>query len=329
MCTRVLWNTSSGNVYCGRSMDWLEDMRSNMWVLPRGMKRNGETVENPLRWTSRYGSVAVTGHDAFTADGINEAGLAMHLLYLSESRTAPRDPALPGLGIPLWGQWVLDTCGSVAEVVQRMREGSFQLRPAVEPHSGMPATVHLAVDDRTGDSAVIEVIDGAVTIYHDRLHTVMTNSPTYDQQLEHLHGFVGFGGTLPLPGTHLAADRFVRAAYYREFLPEPDTERSAVANLLSVMRNASTPYGVVDATRPNIAPTIWRVITNLTDGVIYFDSAVSANIIWADTNAFDYSEGAPVQSLRIVDDFDLFGDVTSQFAPAEMFRFLPATELPV
>src|SRR5688572_13619149 len=203
MCTRVLWSTDSGSVYCGRSMDWMEDMRSNMWVLPRGVERGGETLHDPLRWTSRHGSVIVAGHDAFSVDGINEAGLAMHLLYLSESRTAPHDPALPGLGIPLWGQWALDTCGSVAEVVDRMREGSFQLRPAVEPHSGMPATVHLALDDSTGDSAVIELIDGEVNIYHGREYTVMTNSPPFDQQLEHIRAFDGFGGTLPLPGTHL------------------------------------------------------------------------------------------------------------------------------
>ncbi|MBL9139403.1 MAG: linear amide C-N hydrolase, partial [Verrucomicrobiales bacterium] len=40
-CTRVLFTGKDGTVIVGRSMDWGEDMHSNMWVLPRGMKRDG------------------------------------------------------------------------------------------------------------------------------------------------------------------------------------------------------------------------------------------------------------------------------------------------
>ncbi len=40
-CTRALYVSKDGTVIVGRSMDWGEDMMSNMWVLPRGMKRDG------------------------------------------------------------------------------------------------------------------------------------------------------------------------------------------------------------------------------------------------------------------------------------------------
>ncbi len=40
-CTRALYVAKDGTVIVGRSMDWGEDMSSNMWVLPRGMKRDG------------------------------------------------------------------------------------------------------------------------------------------------------------------------------------------------------------------------------------------------------------------------------------------------
>jgi penicillin V acylase-like amidase (Ntn superfamily) len=36
-CTRALYVAKDGTVIVGRSMDWGEDMMSNMWVLPRGM----------------------------------------------------------------------------------------------------------------------------------------------------------------------------------------------------------------------------------------------------------------------------------------------------
>ncbi len=53
-------------------MDWKEDIMSNMWVFPKGMERNGEVGPNSLKWTSKYGSVIMSGYDISTTDGINE-----------------------------------------------------------------------------------------------------------------------------------------------------------------------------------------------------------------------------------------------------------------
>ena len=48
-CTRALYVSRDGTVIVGRSMDWGEDMMSNMWVLPRGMKRDGRGGKNTSR----------------------------------------------------------------------------------------------------------------------------------------------------------------------------------------------------------------------------------------------------------------------------------------
>ncbi len=325
MCTRALWNTNSLGVYCGRNMDWFEDIRSNMWVLPRGIERDGAVAEHPFTWTSRYGSLAITAYDIASADGLNEAGLAAHLLYLPETSTAPRDPAQPGLSLSLWLQWYLDMCGSVAEAVEMTRANPFQLQMTGDPVSGKLATVHIALDDASGDTAIFECIDGRITIYHDRRYVVMTNQPTFDKQIENLQRYRGFGGDEPLPGTHQPADRFVRGAYYVSHLPEPDSERMAVAALMSVMRNTAAPFGISDPERPNISTTVWRTITNLTDGVIYFDSVVSPSVSWVKAGEIDFTEGSPVRKLQLVDRYDLAGDVTGQFTPADAFRFVPAS----
>jgi choloylglycine hydrolase len=211
VCTRVLWNDNGRAVYVGRNMDWFEDIRTNLWVLPRGMARDGLTERNPLRWTSRFGSLIATAYDAGACDGINEAGLAVHMLYLPETSTGPRDPNVPGLSISEWVQWRLDVCGSVAEAVERTRAGMDQLQMAVEATSGKAATVHLALNDASGDSAVFECLDGEIRIYHGRRLLVMTNQPSFDQQLANLRRFRGFGGDERLPGAHEPADRFVRS----------------------------------------------------------------------------------------------------------------------
>ncbi len=48
---------------------------------------------------------------------------------------------------------------------------------------------------------------------------------------------------MALPGNVNPQDRFQRATYYRALLPQPKTEREAVAGILSVMRNVSVPFG--------------------------------------------------------------------------------------
>ena len=74
-CTRVVYQGKGNTVLTGRTMDWKEDTRSNLWIFPRGMQRNGEIGKNPLEWTSKYGSVITSAYDICSTDGMNEKGL--------------------------------------------------------------------------------------------------------------------------------------------------------------------------------------------------------------------------------------------------------------
>lgn len=62
-------------------MDWVEDMETNLWVFPRGMKRDGGLGKGSLEWTSKYGSVVASVYEGGSADGMNEKGLAANLHY--------------------------------------------------------------------------------------------------------------------------------------------------------------------------------------------------------------------------------------------------------
>lgn len=321
MCTRALWATTGGRVLVGRNMDWLEDMGTNLWALPAGIDREG-LVPNGASWTARYGSVVASSYDMTASDGMNEAGLAAHLLWLAEADYGEREPGRPALGVALWAQYFLDNFASVAEAVESLERAPVQPVPQVDPNTGRPVTVHLALDDATGDSAVIEFVGGEMAVHHDRAHTVMTNSPPFDEQLEHMRRFEGLGGDEPLPGTTEAADRFVRAAYYIDRLPEPASQREAVAAILSVMRNASQPFGTADPARPNISATIWRTVANLGEGIYFFESSFSPNIVWVRLAGLDLSPGQPARVVRTSGAADdLVGDVTGQFEVSEPFAF--------
>jgi choloylglycine hydrolase len=309
----------------GRNMDWVDPMPVDLWAMPRGIKRDGMTGRNTLAWTARYGSILAVGEAApgmsAASDGMNEKGLAAQLLWLAESGYGTRDENLPGLSIGLWVQYFLDNFSTVSEAVEFTRNTPFQLVTATMPRGKV--TVHLSLGDASGDSAIIEYIDGKPKIYHDRGYTVMTNSPTFDKQLEQLSQYKGFGGEKPLPGTTDAADRFVRGAYYLKSLPKPNDYRECVAGVLGVMRNISQPFGTSDPTLPNISATRWRTVADLTNLVYFFESTISPNIIWVRFKEFDFSAGAPVRKLDLVKNVDRVGDCSLQFVIAKPFAVPP------
>jgi choloylglycine hydrolase len=330
-CSRILWDNSLGT-YVGRGEDWFEDAPTNLWVLPRGQARSGATAENPYKWTSKYGSLVVSMYDHISMTGINERGLSSHMLYLTDASVAPRDPQVPGLSISLWLQWYLDSFATVSEAVAASRNMPFQTRMAVD-NRGVKGLVHITLEDASGDSAIIEIINGEVKIYHDRRYIVVTNQPTYDKQLEILRQYAGFGGNKPLPGTTDPSDRFIRGAFYAKNLPNPRTERDAIAALASVMRNVAMPFGMPSPERPvgygeaspTVSATIFRVIMNLDQRVLYFDRVMSPTVFWVKLDGLDFREGAPVKKLVTAGN-DLALDVTDRFRQMEMFTFLPATE---
>ncbi len=326
-CSRVLWVRSGQPVLVGRSMDWFEPMQTNLWALPRGIKHNGLAGENSLHWTSKYGSVVAVVYNFASADGMNEKGLDANILWLAESDFGPRDNKLPGLSLSLWAQYYLDNFATVAEAVAATEKGAFQLAPVtVGVREKMSSTVHLSLADKSGDSAIIEYIGGKPKIYHGRQYTVMTNSPTFDQQLELAKQYQGLGGNQPLPGTSQAQDRFVRASYYLKYLPMPADYRQAVAGMLSVMRNVSAPFGTEEPGKPNISATIFRTVADLTNDVYFYESTSSPNIVWVEMHRLNLAAGAAEEKLDLIDHPDLVGNVNAQFRPAPPFKFLSAGE---
>ena len=168
MCTRAVYSGTNGMVATGRSMDWKTEMHSNIWAFPRGMERNGETGENSLRWTSRYGSVVTSAFEIASTDGINEKGLVANLLWLPDTQYPARDKSKPGLTIAAWVQYMLDNFATVEEAVSYIKEDSFQVLSEMMPDGSRLATLHLSVSDATGDSAIFEYAGAKLMVYHDK-----------------------------------------------------------------------------------------------------------------------------------------------------------------
>ena len=149
-CTRVLWNDNGYAVLVGRTMDWPESTEPILTLFPRGLARNGGmagkdvvVADNPAKWTSKFGSLATTIYGIGTADGINEKGLGVHMLYLNATDFGPRDPGKPGVQAGLWAQYVLDNAATVAEALKLLEGVQIVMVEA----NGHKANVHLAMED--------------------------------------------------------------------------------------------------------------------------------------------------------------------------------------
>lgn len=319
-CSRAVYLGPNGQIVTGRSMDWREDMQTNLWIFPRGQQRHGSAGENSLRWTSRYGSVIASAYEGGTADGLNERGLMANLLYLVETEFPPADDR-PAISLSLWTQYVLDQFGTVAEAVAELRQEKFRVVPLEAPN-GAAGTVHLSLSDATGDSAILEYLGGKLVIHHSREYQVMTNSPIYEQQLALNAYWQQIGGTVMLPGTNRAADRFVRASFYINAIPKTDDPREAVAGVFSVMRNVSVPRGISTPNQPNISSTIWRTVADHKQLVYFFEDTARPGVIWVRLKQLDFSPAAGIRKLTLHKGGDEIGDVSDRFQPSAPLQFL-------
>ena len=307
MCTRVFWSDNAVAKVASRTMDWLVSDDPVLWAVPEGTRRAaGDTA-----WESRFGVVGLSMWDSGTTDAVNSAGLAAHVLYLGTAGfAAPGSPA--AITNLLWAQWVLDHSATVDEAVSALRD-----LPVVSvPVRGQELGCHLALEDASGDSAIVEPIDGTLRVHHGREYQVTANDPAFDEQLENLRHYRPFGGDRPLPGGIESIDRFVRAAYYLHYLPEPRDLAEAIAGVVNIAGTVSCPPGAPYEDF-GVYPTWWTSAIDLTNLTYYFWSHTSPSLIWVELSGIDLRRGSAVRSLDPRGP-GLVGDVTARLAPAAL-----------
>lgn len=325
-CTRAVYHGDNGLVITGRSMDWRDPIDASLWIMPRGLVHDGGAGVNSVHWTSRYGSVVTSSFGFSTVDGMNEKGLVANMLWLAGTKYADPDTATRLLSVSAWVQYFLDNFASVEEAVSAMQREPVTVVAANIPGTDRFATLHLSISDAQGDSAIFEYIGGKLEIHHGRQYQVMTNDPTYDEQLAIEQYWEGIGGTTFLPGANRAADRFARAHFYINAIPKTADPELADAQVLSVMNNVSVPMGITTPGQPNISSTRWRTLANQTSLRYYFDDVRTPNAFWVDLKEVDFRQGAPVQRLHLEAHEIYAGNALKSFKPSKPLKFLTLDE---
>jgi penicillin V acylase-like amidase (Ntn superfamily) len=319
MCSRIKYQTGTETYIVGRSMDWNDPTaKTRLWILPKGINRDGGGGgPKSVTWTSKYGSIGASLYDIGAADGMNEAGLVANMLYLAESDFGdPIQTGKPTIHLGAWLQYYLDLFPTVVEAVEAMADPPFTVVAPTLPN-GRASTVHLSLSDVTGDSAILEFLDGELVIHHGPQFSVMTNSPIYEQQLALNAYWDLIGGNNMLPGTISAADRFVRLSYNLKSSPKYADRDMAVASVFSQVRAISVPLGMADPVHPNISATLWRSVSDQDARRYYFEMTTRPAVFWVDMDKVDLAAGAPVKAIDVDTPEVLFGEISAKFEPAE------------
>lgn len=288
-CSRIFYNKAPGKMVVSRSLDWHEPMGDVLKVYPRGQKSKGLSEINAAEWTARYGSILLEGKHYHNGgiEGVNEKGLAAHVLYLEETDYGPRDER-PGVSYLVWVRYLLGNFASVEEALEGMKK--IQIVPTEIKGKIMP--LHLALEDATGDSAIVEILNGSYEVYHSKEHAVLTNEPAYHLQLLNLKQYEPFGGKEPIP----PKDRFARAHYHLQSVSEPQYDCSVLGfDLIS---------------KVSVDQTWWTSVTDLSQKKFYYRSSKTQKIVWVDLKEIDFSK---CLALDLEND-ELVGDISNCFS---------------
>lgn len=355
-CTRILLENKYG-VLVGRNMDWKdwENAGYKILIFPRGEERTGGTDVNPLTWKSKYGSLGISMYDITTPEGINEEGLSVMALYLPGSDYGKeRDPNRKGLFITLFTQFFLDNFATVKEAVNYLQENNpnIQIMTVALPSTeGAPVGLHLALQDSTGDSAIIEYssTNGEATIYHGKEYNVLTNQPAYPGQIENLKIFkdskgffrdpneeqrTGFSAIFDIfepaavNGYSRPKDRFVRATYYASLAKqkEPENYIQHLAQMRGLMGNiAQLIISQQKGASYETSRTNYTTLSDLTNMKFYMTMIDFNNLVSVDIKQLNFEEGSPTLYFD-VDRIDAHGDITDKFQPIPEDSFFFITE---
>ncbi|HUI94049.1 MAG TPA: linear amide C-N hydrolase [Chitinivibrionales bacterium] len=273
----------------GRNYDWGFN-ECIVFINKSGLSKTafayyGEAPDNPAQWLSRYGSATFCQYGRENGfAGMNEAGLVVNGLYLSEAQY-PAPDARKSVSMDQWIQYQLDNFSTVDEVVAS--DKTIRIR---QP-SGDYSRVHFFVTDKSGATAVIEHLNG-VMVCHTGAglpYAALTND-TYDNSLAYLSkGLTDTASTGSL-------DRFFRAATLSK---NYDT---AVA---------TGTYGEYILSRTEQGSTQYSVIFDPKGLYVVFKSQSNQQFRYFNLASFDMSCRTPVKMLNV--EAVASGDATAGF----------------
>lgn len=299
-CSDFQLKTKSGSIMCGRTMDFMIPMKSQILVFNRGTNMSSFNPDGSpgLQWISDFGFVAINAFNIDLADeGMNEVGLTCGFLTLNGGSYPPMNPNKKNVSLAVMDfcMWVLSSFSTTQQVMDNIN--NVQIWGNTLPVLNIVMGLHVPIHDALGNNLVVEFMNNKVQVYNNPLG-VLTNEPPLSYQLQNLAQYMylspnmtqqttvnGFtllnepnSGLHGLPGGWSSTDRFVRLATLIRYvmvdnmnLPNDDALLTATHILNSVYATNGMELGYFAPMHKYVSVTTrWSTIKDLINKVFYF-----------------------------------------------------------
>lgn len=313
-CTGLKLTAKDGNSVHGRTLEFGVKVDTSIVFVPRNFSFSATTPNGKgLSYQSKY---AVIGAKCFEhlniMDGMNEKGLSVGTFYFpgfaGYTQTTPENQgrSLSPIDFP---NWIVTQFGTLDEV--RNNLSKVVIAPSIVNGWG-PTTppFHYIVYDKSGDSIVIEPIEGKL-IVHDNPIGAFSNSPSFEWHLTNLRNFINltpnnvpplkidgmvfapFGqgsGMVGMPGDFTPPSRFVRASIFSITATPVEDVNKAVFQAFHILNQFDIPVGLARQVENGIVHTDYTLMTCVHDPInlkYYFRTYEDQTIRMVDLNKFD------------------------------------------
>lgn len=320
-CTDFRLTAQDGNVLITRTLEFGMDLKSNLRTSTRGRLFTNTAPDGKpgLTWKAKYGYVYLDGLNVDIAmDGMNEKGLSIEALYLpgfAGYQTVPAGQDAYALPYIQTGNWILSNFATVDEVKLALNH-VFIFDQLIPTLGNTEFPLHFAVYEASGKSIVIEIVNGKIHVYDNKLG-LMTNSPTYDWHLTNLTNYAyltpqnpkpiqdngvlfastGQGyGMIGLPGDISPSSRFVKIATLLRVVVQANNATDNLNLAQHIINNVDIPVGF--AREPQNGhftsdKTEWTVFKDLTNLVLYYRTYADTSLHSVSLAKLNLTENAP------------------------------------
>ncbi len=267
-CTSFCINNDH-QVFAAKSYDW-HIGEGYLIKNNRGLKKTGFpfSTKHKVSWVSKYGSMTFNQYGKeFPIGGINEAGLVVEALWLSETKY-PKSPRKGYISELEWVQYQLDNFGSIEEVIAALPD------IMIIPVGG---ALHFFIVDENGASAVVEFLNNKIIVNRktDR-HQAITNDNYHDSQ-QYTD----------------KRNKYKSAFPCKKSLCRYKTACQATASLAKQTPTPHQLFEVMDKVKID-GYTKWNIVYDICNRTIHFRSVNHPTIKKVEMGTFDYSPSSQV-----------------------------------
>jgi choloylglycine hydrolase len=235
-CTEIFIKANDGSIVLARTMDFAEELNPKIYVFNKGF--------------FSYLIIGVFDSELFAIQAINENGLTMSALWLSETKFFDNKNKNKNgdLDISFLFNIILSNFSSINEVTEFFNNKNIYSKKYKEYGFKEPP-IHLSFYDKTGKGVVVEFIDEKIKIYENQVG-ILTNSPTFDWHMNNLRNYIsisnldtenkkmnnitfsktGHGnGLFGIPGDNTPTSRFVRSFLNKFYADTPKNINDAIS----------------------------------------------------------------------------------------------------